>query len=329
MRPGRASGAPCQQKALVLGALLVCLFWLTGSAAAAGLQVPSTAEQALRYWTPARMRAAVPVEVAVPHFIHVGGKRERAGGPPRRIAARPATASASSAMNFDEVADPAAEGFRRNGVIFFIVDGFPARCSGTSVSAPNRSVVFTAGHCVAERFSRHHWFDKLWVFVPGYRFGQRPFGIFPATHLDTTKLWLSEESEDGDVGAAVVGRNEKGQLLEEAVGGDGIAWNQPARQDFDVHGYPAAPPFDGETQRLCAQTPFLGHDTLSYLMKGPLNLAVTCDVTGGASGGGWTIAGDTLNSVTDYAYPLDPATDYGSYFGKEVARLYGRVARLK
>jgi hypothetical protein len=36
-----------------------------------------------------------------------------------------------------------------------------------------------------------------------------------------------------------------------------------------------------------------------------------------------------LNSVTDYGYPRDPATDYGSYFGQEVARLYGRVARLK
>lgn len=325
MRPGGASGVPCKRKVLALGALLVWLFCATGSAAAADVQIPSTAKQALRYWTPARMRAAVPLEVSLPG-PHLAREAPEAGEP-RTIA--PRAAASDSAVSFEEVQDPTGEELRRNGVVFFLEHGIPARCSGTSVNAPNRSLVFTAGHCVADPFSRRRWFDRLWVFVPGFRFGQRPFGVFPATYLSTTKPWLSEASENADVGAAVVGRNERGELLEEAVGGDGIAWNQPARQVFDVHGYPAGPPFDGETQRLCSQTPFLGHDTLSYQMKGPLNLAVSCNVTGGASGGGWTIGGNTLNSVTDYDYPLDPATDYGSYFGQEVARLYGRLAKLK
>lgn len=325
MRPGGAPGAPWKVGALVLGALLVFLFG-GGSPARAGVQVhPSSIRQALRYWTPARMRAAKPIEGSPPNLHLTPGIG--AAGRPQTI--RPRAAASASGVTFDEVADPTSEEFRRNGVVFFLDGGIPARCSGTSVNAPNRSVVFTAGHCVFNRFSRHHWHNRLWVFVPGFRFGQRPFGVFPATHLDATKLWVSEESEDADVGAAVVGRNERGQSLEAAVGGDGIAWNQPARQVFDVHGYPAASPFDGETQRLCSQTPFLAHDAGSYLMRGPLNLAVSCNVTGGASGGAWTIGGDTLNSVTDYLYPRDPATDYGSYFGQEVARLYGRVARLR
>jgi hypothetical protein len=273
------------------------------------------------------MRAAQPMEAKLPRYPYIGiaGRpRGAAGGVSSRAAE---TAPAPGAISFDPVPEPAADGSRRNGVIFFLVDDEPARCSGTSVNAPNRSVVFTAGHCVFGRELRHRWFDRLWVFVPGFRFGQRPFGVFPATWLDATRPWVASESEDADVGAAVVGRNERGELLGEAVGGDGIAWNQPANQVFDVHGYPAAPPFDGETQRLCSQTPFLGHDSISYVMDGPLNLSVSCNVTGGASGGGWTIDGDKLNSVTDYAYPLDPETDYGSYFGEEVARLYGRVAR--
>ncbi|MGN6274545.1 MAG: trypsin-like serine peptidase [Solirubrobacterales bacterium] len=324
MRPGGAPGVPWKVGVLVFGALLVALFG-GGSSARASVRIdPSLTQQALRYWTPARMRAAKPMEGSPPS-LHLS----RGAEPDGRPGAVMATAATASGVTFDEVAYPTSEELRRNGVVFFLVDGIPARCSGTSVNAPNRSVVFTAGHCVFNRFSNHHWYDRLWVFVPGFRFGQRPFGVFPATHLDATKLWMSEESEDADVGAAVVGRNERGQSLEAAVGGDGIAWNQPARQVFDVHGYPAGPPFDGETQRLCSQTPFLAHDALSYLMKGPLNLAVSCNVTGGASGGGWTIGGDTLNSVTDYAYPRDPATDYGSYFGQEVARLYGRVARLR
>ena len=103
-----------------------------------------------------------------------------------------------------------------------------------------------------------------------------------------------------------------------------------ARQVFDVHGYPAAEPFDGETQRICPETPFLGHDAQSFLMPGPLNLAVDCDVTGGASGGGWTISGSTiLNSVTNYGYGTDSGTDFGAYFGKEVGHLFHRAGRVK
>jgi V8-like Glu-specific endopeptidase len=232
--------------------------------------------------------------------------------------------------DFKQVADPTAPGFREHGVIFFLVEGiFPGRCSGTAVNSPNRSVVFTAGHCVYENFLGGIWFDENWVFVPGYRFGQRPFGVFPATRIDATRQWIAGGSENFDVGAAVVGRNEKGQLLGTAVGGTGIAWNQKPNQVFDVHGYPAEIPFDGETQRICTQTPYLGHDAESFLEPGPPNLTVGCEVTGGASGGGWTIAGNRLNSVTNYGYSDAPDADFGAYFGPEVARLYGRVAKGK
>jgi V8-like Glu-specific endopeptidase len=227
------------------------------------------------------------------------------------------------------VADPTTAESRQNGVIFFAVEGSLARCSGTSVNAPNFSVVITAGHCINSGGPGGRWYRGPWVFVPGYRYGQRPFGVFAATWLDTTRRWLSTGSENFDVGAAVVARNEHGERLADAVGGTGIAWGLKADQVFDVHGYPAAPPFDGETQHLCAQTPFLGHDLQSFLSDGPLNLAVECNVTGGASGGGWTIRGGVLNSVTNYGYGDDPTTDFGAYFGKEVARLYGRAGQLK
>jgi V8-like Glu-specific endopeptidase len=237
--------------------------------------------------------------------------------------------AATARPTFGEVVDPTTVESRRNGVIFFKAEGGLARCSGTSVNAPNFSVVFTAGHCVNSGGPWGQWYRGQWVFVPGYRYGQRPFGVFPATWIDTTRQWVSTGSENFDVGAAVVTRNERGERLADAVGGAGIAWGLKADQAFDVHGYPAGPPFDGETQHLCAQTPFLGHDSQSFLFAGPLNLAVECNVTGGASGGGWTIRGDVLNSVTNYGYGDDPATDFGAYFGKEVARLYGRAGSVR
>jgi hypothetical protein len=284
------------------------------------------ARAALRFWTPARMRAAQPIDMRRPGGARLAGTSVVA---PRGDAGLLGGAEQAIA-EFAEVADPTAPGFRQNGAIFVDLPhgGGLARCSGVSVDAPNLSVVFTAGHCVNAGGPRQ-WFDRDWVFVPGYHDGVRPFGVFIAKWLGATAPWVYGESENADVGAAVVMRNERGQRLGAAVGGYDIAWNLPVRQVFDVHGYPAAPPFDGATQRICEDTPFLGHDLASFLWLGPLNLALTCRVTGGGSGGAWTIHGDVLNSVTNYGYSDDPATNFGAYFGDAVRDLYKQAAKVR
>jgi len=53
------------------------------------------------------------------------------------------------------------------------------------------------------------------------------------------------------------------------------------------------------------------------------------NATAKKAGGGWTIDGNVLNGVTDYGYGDDLTTDFGAYFGTEVAHLYGRVAKGK
>jgi hypothetical protein len=320
-----------------VGAVAIGLFVSSASIAVPGLRAeapagaPGEAGDAIRFWTPARMKQAQPLEV------RRRGQAEIAlrGSPgPSKLHSRvhpPAApgGEASASSKFETVPDPTVAADRVNGAVFIVTPFGLDRCSGTSVNAPNLSVVFTAGHCVNEGGRQGRWYDFRWVFVPGYRYGQRPFGVFPAKWVDTTRQWRRSGSENFDVAAAVVTRNERGELLGKAVGGDGIAFGLKARQTFDVHGYPVAPPFDGETQQACTQTPFLGHDARSFLSPGPLNLAVDCNVTGGASGGGWTIRGGILNSVTNYGYPDDPDTDFGAYFGKEVARLYHRAASIK
>jgi hypothetical protein len=312
--------------------LCLCL-WLALLAApgqaVAGVSalVHASPRQAALFWTPARMRRARPLEVAPPR----GSALASASGSPPRGALADSGEGSSARADFGAVADPTAPGFSQNGAVFIALphNGGLARCSGTSVQAPNLNVVFTAGHCVNSGGPLGAWYNREWVFVPGYHDGVRPFGTFVARWLGSTVPWVSGGSENADVGAAVVSRNERGQRLAAAVGGDGIAFGLPAGQVFDIHGYPVAPPFDGATQRLCAGTPFLGHDIDSFLWPGPLNLAVTCDVTGGASGGGWTIAGNVLNGVTDYGYGDDPTTDFGAYFGGAVRALYERAGRVR
>jgi hypothetical protein len=293
--------------------IFATLAWGGGTAAASGRWLePVSAHEVSGFWTPARIQAAEPLELARPHF-------------------GPASASASVdepvfGSNFELVSDPTAPQFRIHGAFFvsgFFGDGL---CSGTSVESPNESVVITAAHCLdgIGRRSRS-------AFIPAYRYGQRPFGVFPVRWVGTTKQWRGVfRTANFDVGALVLGRNQRGETLFDAVGGAEMAWNLKARQIFNVHGYPGEEPFDGETQRLCREVPFLGHDPTAFAFPGPLNLANDCDVTGGASGGGWMIrGGTTLNSLTSYGHFDSESPVFGPYFGKEAARLYHRAARVR
>jgi len=326
------SGAPIGSILAVV--LAVVLAFGAGDAVAAGKREAGGSATAARavaeFWTPSRMKRAKPVERLLRrHGVDpaaAGGKQRARGLARAQVLSAPAGATASS--SFDPVADPTAPGARVHGVVFFQFLFGLARCSGTSVEAPNRSVVVTAAHC-AHGGIFDIWFDRRWAFVPGYRAGQRPFGIFPARWLGTTREWRRSGSPNADVAIAVVGRNERGQRLAPAVGSVGIAWKRSPDQVFDVHGYPAEQPFNGRLQRSCAGTSYLGHDPLSFVFPGPLNVGVSCDVTAGASGGGWTTADGRLNSVTSYGYEDDRAAAFGPYFGAEVARLYRRAARVR
>jgi hypothetical protein len=325
----RAGGTQRAVAACALAALLAffAIPASTASAAGSGTRVQSTsAREAGEFWTVARMRAARPLELSHSGPRVQSGSRHGHRGKPHRIVARVGTFGA----DFEQVPDPTIPELRVNGAIFlsFGIFGY-GRCSGTAVRSRNESVVITAGHCVNSGGRRGRWFSGKSVFVPAYRYGQRPFGVFPVRWIDSTKQWRANGSENFDVGALVVGRNEAGEKLVDAVGGAGIAWNLKSRQTYDVHGYPAEAPFDGETQRICRGVPFLGHDANSFAFPGPLNQAVSCQLTGGASGGGWTIGGNTLNSVTDYGYFDEGSPAFGPYFGKEVARLFGRAARVR
>jgi V8-like Glu-specific endopeptidase len=301
MSPNRIDAALLCAFALV--ALAFASIPAEGAPVAARRLSPAHLSQTRRFWTPA-------------------------GETPHRYPPRPPATGALASSATETVTDPTLPGLTQNGAVFISEGpghGF-ARCSGTSVNAPNLSVVFTAGHCV---YDEGRWSARKWVFVPGYRHGERPFGTFVAHWLGTTPQWRAEENFNYDVGAAVVGRNERGQRLAAAVGGDGIAWGLSPKQAFDVYGYPVARPFNGATLQRCLQSSYEGHDYESFFFPGPLDLAVQCNVSAGSSGGGWVISGDLLNSVTSNGYPEDPATDYGPYFGKDVGRLFARAARVR
>ena len=222
------------------------------------------------------------------------------------------------------VLDPSAPGTRAHGKVFFAVKGGsdPGNfvCSGTAVNSRNRSVVWTAGHCVFDEFGGGKSIN--FAFAPAYQGGETPFGLWPARELATTKQWKQSFNLRYDVGAAVV-RQTDGKTLQSVVGARGIGFDQPRRQDYDIFGYPAELPFTGQIEYSCA-SPSKGTDSPGG--TGPNTVRASCDMTAGSSGGGW-ISGRTLLSVTSYGYDSEPGILYGPYLSQTAKKLYKRVRR--
>jgi len=108
-------------------------------------------DQARRFWTRERMKEAQ----ALP--VHLPGNAELADG--ASGSTPPPALPGESAIPTETIADPTAPGVSQNGVVFVVGRfGTLGRCSGTSVNAPNFSLVITAGHCVHEG---RHWMGMV------------------------------------------------------------------------------------------------------------------------------------------------------------------------
>lgn len=214
--------------------------------------------------------------------------------------------------------------YKTFGKVFFVQNGRNYVCSGTVVNSENRSVIWTAGHCVhGGSGGRYH---SNWIFVPAYRDGYTPFGKWAARSLSTTAGWASYGSFSYDLGAAVVGPAADGSRLANRVGALGLTWNQPYQQNWRAFGYPAASPFNGQRMYVCAAPTA----TLDYSNGSPATMGIGCDMTPGASGGGWTLglssSGGYVASVNSYKYLRDqPLAMYGPYQGTAAANLFGSV----
>ena len=187
---------------------------------------------------------------------------------------------------------PAASTVATTGKVFFTLGGVNYVCSGAATSSSNRDVVTTAGHCVNEGPGA---FATNWAFVPAYNNGSRPYGTWTARSLVTTSAWANQGDINYDGGFAVM-NTLNGAHLTDVVGGQGIGFNLARGLSYNAYGYPAAPPFNGETLKSCSGT------ASDDVWGGTQSQAITCDMTGGSSGGPWLTGSSTINSVNSFGY---------------------------
>ena len=169
-----------------------------------------------------------------------------------------------------------------------------------------------------------------------------PFGVWKVQRVTTNSYWLDHsyrkilpgqktpaEREYGDAGAAdvaflTIAPNAQGQQIEQVTGGQGALFTDTSEKTgVDITppllqlGYPAQPPFDGNSQRYCAtrttqmSRAVSGGDT--YLSRNP-----SCTMNQGSSGGAWFTGFDNVAGA-GYVYAVESSgndeehTEFGAF----------------
>jgi hypothetical protein len=309
-----------RRRALATGALAaaVTLSIAPGAGAAPSgsisHSIPQDPEQVRDYWTPERMRKADPLEA-----------------PTGKAATKSATPTPRAATPDQELPEglEMTYPYRIHGRLFLHIEGDDASCSATVVTSFTRNLILTAGHCVVDPgVSGPVWASNL-LFVPAYRNGSHPFGVYPGNSSGAPAIWAFEGGLAFDIGVVNLAPG-AGGLIQDQLGSRGIAFNRAPKsyrgKTFQLFGYPASPPgiYDGERPIIC-NSQFRGIEAFSgALVTSP------CHQQEGASGGGWVMSGGIVNSVTSHSGCFNPsaACDLvsGTYLGNAALKLWSAAA---
>ncbi|GAA3566025.1 hypothetical protein GCM10022419_053390 [Nonomuraea rosea] len=356
--------------AAALSSALLILPALTGIANAAPATAPASKVYAIPmartavdvkrvadYWKPDRLKKADSYSPATP-----GAQASPTASPTSAgAAAGPSGTTASAAAAAKRTAaDSAAPTLPRKGTaaktmgkVFFRFGDKEYWCSASAVTASNRSVVATAGHCAYD--PRQTKAAEYWIFVPNPGAnGETPDGIYVGAALSMHEDWSGKGDYDFDYAFVTVHRGfvwvakDGGYVMEDVgrlqdnVGGQGLELNKkPGTYTVAAWGYPAGAqpdgsrPFDGKKLMLCQEgaTRWTVAPSLD-LQKGVQLMG--CDFSPGASGGPWLIGYDknrrlgSLNGVNSLTWNRDAKGWYDAvsspYFDTTAGEVYRRAA---
>ncbi|MER5864435.1 trypsin-like serine protease [Kitasatospora sp. NPDC002040] len=190
-------------------------------------------------------------------------------------------------------------------------------CTASVVDSAGQNLIVTAAHCVYDPVAGQR--SDL-VFVPGYRDGETPSGVWPLASITVDQSWRDSGNQDMDVAFAVV-KPQNGQQVQQVLGANRLGVNKGYQLPVKVTGYPSS----GEVPITC------GNRTTE---QSPTQLRIDCpDYTGGTSGSPWvtdfdpdTKTGTVVGVIGGYQEGGDtPDTSYSSYFGDQVQSLYDRA----
>ncbi|MEU4295997.1 trypsin-like serine peptidase [Kitasatospora aureofaciens] len=203
------------------------------------------------------------------------------------------------------------------GAVFTRNAGGDHFCTASVVDSAGLNLIVTAAHCV--------WDPKIGrrsdlVFVPGYRNGDTPSGVWPLVSVTVDDGWKDHADPDVDVAFAVV-QAQNGQQVQQVLGANKLGVNRGYQLPVRITGYPGS----SDVPITCSNT---------TTEQSATQLRIDCpDYTGGTSGSPWvtdfdpsTRTGTVVGVIGGYQEGGDsPNTSYSSYFGDRVQALYDRA----
>lgn len=297
--------------AALLGAgLMLVVFALPANAAP-----PERAQhdRVVAHWTAERFAAAVPRD-----FVHAPGRGLVPAGKPENPG-KPGGGGGGGGGSGNVTGASWNGGgavLQATGKVYFEMGSSAYVCSGAVVNdiRAGYSLVLTAAHCAYDEVRRA--FATNWLFIPNFdgsptfTCAQTVYGCWTATALVVHNGYASAggfntQATLHDYAIAVVGPGGKSgsAQLDQTVGSFPIATSSVADGTRAyAFGYPAAGKYKGRDLVYCAGPAFSDpyNDGLTY--------GLSCDMTGGSSGGPWFSpfeegpATGTLRSVNSYGY---------------------------
>jgi V8-like Glu-specific endopeptidase len=198
------------------------------------------------------------------------------------------------------------------GALFSMSGGQLIRhfCTASVIDSPAKDLIITAAHCVSGL--RHIGF------VPGYRDGRKPYGVWVVTRVITDPEWSSSADPDHDVAFLVVDRPGTTTKIQNVTGAAKLGVGRSPTGVVRVIGYPI-----GKGRPISCQNRTRAH--------GRRQLEFDCgNYVGGTSGGPFLTDVDRSNSAGTVVGVIGGHERGGIYsdvsysiiFGDDVKALY-------
>ncbi|WP_157536305.1 trypsin-like serine peptidase [Kitasatospora mediocidica] len=287
----------------------------TGAAAAAPSPSPSSAAP-----SPSPSPSAVPTSAtpspAAPSPVATtpaSTPSSPSGADPRTVAAAPtpsptptptAAPAPASTLDSTQTAPVTAEANRVGALFAGSVSSGNHFCTASVVQSGTRNLLLTAAHCIST--------VNGVSFVPAYRNGQTPFGVWQVTQVFTTKGWQENNDPDQDFAFLQVAPL-NGQQIQDVVGGNPLGTSAGFDGIVRLYGYPSS-----------SDLPLLCSNTTSQFSS--YQRVINCpSYPGGTSGGPWisSSTGAVTGIIGGYQQGGDTDdTSYTAYFDGTIADLY-------
>ncbi|MFF7142845.1 MULTISPECIES: trypsin-like serine peptidase [Streptomyces] len=176
-------------------------------------------------------------------------------------------------------------------------------CTASVVHSKRGNLIVTAAHCLGR--------GAMW-FVPGYRDGRAPYGVWKVSKTFVGGSWSGAQNEDGDIAFATL-ESVKGAQAEDIVGANKfVTGRETGATAVTVTGYPSSQ----DTPLVCVNTPTVESDKQQR---------IECpDFTGGTSGSPWVNDdGEVVGVLGGHEQGgSTPDVSYSTVLGDEAAALY-------